>query len=271
MFKNIILFFIFSITLLNGSVIETKIKNIIGNYHYSLHEKLINHLYKEKNKFIMNDKISYYNVFSTLRKNGLLNLKLDKPDNIELVFKALNNNKLAFKILNDTMRSIGYGHIYTKKLEVNKNDLNWNIRFKAEYMTDPVVLIKELQQKNCKVTNVENRGSNTWYYEIDFVNSVLKEATKIDKDEKVKFQKPLQEYFLMVDNVKQLQVMSRKLNNWYPYISFFDQNLNVLGTIRKNREYEGIRTKIPKSTKYIKIADSFNLINIKRGLTVIVR
>jgi len=271
MFRGFILFFIF-ISLLNGSLLEEKIENIIGLNKYKVHQKLINHLFKNKDKFILNDKINYLRVLKKLRENGLLNLKLDKPSSITLEFKGLNKNKKAFKILNDTMKSIGYRYFFTKLFEINKNqELIWIIEFKAEYMTDPVVLLKELWYKNCKIIEVRNDTNNHWYYEIDFKDSILKEAIKIQKNEKVKFQKPLQEYFIVVNDAKELQLISRKLNRWYPYLVFFDKDLNVLESIKKEKYYKSIKLRLPQSTRYIKITDVYNLINIKRGLTIIVR
>jgi len=35
--------------------------------------------------------------------------------------------------------------------------------------------------------------------------------------------------------------------------------------------YRGLKIQLPSDTRYIKITDMYNLINIKRGLSVIVR
>ena len=272
MIKNFIFICFISLSFLNASIVQDKIQNIIGDIEYNKHSNLISMLFKQENKFVLNDKIKYYNVFNTLKQNGLLNLRLDKPQDITIEFRALNKSMKAFKILNDTIRAIGYRHILTKSLnKLNKNEFVWKIKFKAEYMIDPVVLLKELRLKSCKILQVINKGKHHWYYEIDFNDSYLREAYKVDKNEKVVFQKPLQEYFISVENIKNLQILSRKLNNWFPHIVFFDKNLKILEVIKKDRVYRGYKTKVPKSTKYIKITDLYNLINIKRGLSVIVR
>jgi len=271
MFKVLVYFFILSVAL-NGTVLEDKVQSIIGNKSFQTHKGLIELLLKDEKQFVFNEKIQYYKLFDVLQQNGLLNLRLNKPTDIKLEFKMLSNNMKAYKILNDTLQSLGYRYFFTDSMEVNSNnELVWSIVFKAEYMLDPVIFIKELKLNNCKVNDLIVKGDNYWYYEIDFNDARLSKAIKIEKNEKVRFQKPLQAFFLKVDDIKQLQVISRNLNNWYPHIVFFDRELKVLSVIKKDREYKGLKTKAPEGTRYIKITDLYNLINIKRGLTIIVR
>lgn len=270
--KYLIVVFIFFATLVQANVLEDKVKNIIGQKDYNTHKNLIKLILKDEQKFYVNGKIRYYNLFKELQYNGLLNLRLDKPKEITIEFKILDKNIKSYKILNDTMQSLGYRYFFTKSMQYDEqNKLVWKIVFKAEYMLDPVVLLKELQQNNCKVLDVQKKQKDYWYYEIDFESSKISKATKIEKNEKVRFPKPLRAFFLKVEDGKQLQVISRTLNNWFPHIVFFDKDLKILGMIKKDRIYRGFKTKIPKGTKYLKITDLYNLVNIKRGLTIIVR
>lgn len=271
MLKFLIYSFILAITL-NASLLEKKVESIIGSQNYQTHKGLIELLFKDQSRFMFNDKIQYLKLFETLQQNGLLNLRLEKQNDINISFKMVNKNIKAYKILNDSLKSLGIRYFFTNDMNLNsENELFWNIVFKAEYMLDPVVFIKELRLNNCKVTDLIVDDPYNWYYEIEFDNSRLTKAIKIEKNEKVRFQKPLRAFFLQVDDVKQLQVISRNLNNWYPHISFFDKDLEVLGVIKKDRMYKGIKTKVPEGTQYIKVTDLYNLINIKRGLTIIVR
>ncbi len=270
MFKFLVYIFVFAV-FVNGSILEEKVENIIGKKNFQTHSSLIKLIFSNKSRFIVNEQINYYNLFKTLQQNGLLHLRLNKPTQINIEFKILNKNIKAYKVLNDAMQSLGYRYYFTKSLEYDSVDLVWKIVFKAEYMLDPVMLLKELKSNNCKIINVVNKDVNSWYYEIDFDQSKISKSIKIEKNEKVRFQKPLRAFFLKVDDPKSLQVISRNLNNWFPHIVFFDENLKVLEAIKKDRVYKGIKIKTPKETKYIKITDLYNLINIKRGLTIIVR
>jgi predicted RNA-binding protein associated with RNAse of E/G family len=61
------------------------------------------------------------------------------------------------------------------------------------------------------------------------------------------------------------------LNHWHPYIVFYDKHLNILKIIKKDNIFKTFNTNIPKGTNYIKITDLYMLLNIKRGLSVIIR
>jgi hypothetical protein len=272
MFRYIVIGLFVCLTVLNSSILHKKARNIMGEKQYKTHQGLVKLILKDKENFLVDTKIKYYNLFNVLKRNGLLDLKLDKPRDITIVFKILNKNIKSYKILNDIMHSIGYRYFLTKSMEMNdEKELKWEIVFKAEYMLDPVVLLKELELNGCKVIKIIKESSVHWNYEIDFGNSYISKAIKIEQNEKVKFQKPLRAFFLKVDDAKQLQVISRNLNNWFPHIVFFDKNLKLLKVIKKDRVYKGFKTKVPDTTKYIKITDSYNLINIKRGLSIILR
>ncbi len=264
--------FIFCTALLNANVINEKVKNLIGENNYVVHKSLINMLFKYESDFKVNDKIQYFKLFKELQQNGLMNLKLDRPRDITIEFKTQDQNIKAYKILNDAMQALGYRYFFTRTMKLDENNqLVWKIVFKAEYMIDPDMLVSELNLNNCKVLNVVNKQNNHWYYEIDFKDAELNSAKKISKFEKVKFTKPLRALFLKVDEPKSLFVLSRNLNNWFPNIVLYDKDLKVLEVFKKDSIHKKFKTKIPNETKYIKIDDLYNLVNIKRGLTVIVR
>ena len=271
MLKKIFLSFIFFSLFLQADILDNKIKNIIGERRYLINKNLINLIFKHKEQFILNDKINYYKLFTKLKKNGLLQLKLSKPQDINIEFDITNKGFKAYKILNDTMGSLGYGYFFTKSLKKQNNELIWKIVFRAEYMVDSGILIKELQKNSCKILDVKNLSKNSWYYKIDVDNAILSNAIKVDNNEKVKFQKPLNAYMIKVNDAKKMSIYSRKLNNWFPSLVFFDKDLKVLKVIKKNRVYRKYHINLPKNTAYIKITDLFNLINIKRGLTVVVQ
>lgn len=270
MLRALVFLFVFIVNASSNTVIK-KVENIVGTNEFQTHKALINHLFQEEVLYLSNNEIKYYNMFDTLQKNGLLNLNFHRPSEVQLSFEVTGDNKKGYKILNDILHTLGFRYYITKVLQSNPEKLNWIISLKVEYMLDPVMFLRELNYSGSKIIEITKKSKNHWFYKIDFENAKLLKAENIQKNEKVKFQKPLKPLFLDIKDAKSLQVISRNLNRWYPDIVFFDENLEVLKEIKKGHIHKGIKIDVPLGSRYVKITDKFNLINIKRGLTLIVR
>jgi hypothetical protein len=270
MIRVLIFTFLTTFFLYANSVIE-KVHNVVGDQEYQIHKSLITHLFNEESFYLSEGKIKYFNMFDTLQKNGLLNLRYQRPTQVRIDFKISGENKKGYKILSDLLHTLGYRYFFTTYLENNGEDLLWSISLKVEYMLDPVMFLRELKYSSCNVLDVVKKSTNNWYYEIDCSDAKLLKVAQIQKNEKVRFQKPLKPLFLDLEGAKTIQVISRNLNRWFPDVVFFDKNLNVLKDLKFDQVKKGLKLGVPEGTKYVKITDKYNLINIKRGLTLIVR
>jgi len=268
-----ILFGLFLLTnILFGDILDDTIKNIIGTKKYNLNQKLIKLLFKNRTNFVYQQQINYLRLFKVLKQNGLLDLALKKPSVIKVEFVSKQSNIKTYKILYDTMQTLGYQYFFTDKLTLKKDYFDWKILLKAEYILDPIMLLQELHYHHGIVTKIIVQNKTDFVYHIDLQNSSLNNTIEIQNNEKYRLKKPLKPYMLNLNqNATKLTITSRKLNNWYPNIVFFDTNLNILKNIQKVNIYKKLVVAIPPKTKYIKITDTYNLINIKRGLTILVQ
>jgi len=266
-------------TFLNASLLDDKIKNIVGEKEYIFHKNLIDSFISDSSLYYMGDKINYNSVLKMLSENGLLKLKYNQPQNINIIFEISSNPLKSVKIIKDTLSSMGYSYYFTKSLtqkverynETNNVKVLWTINLKSEYMIDPFVFNEELNVVGGATRDIVKLDDTTWKYTIDTNNANLLNSKKIILGEKLKLTKPLNPYVFRVDNnATNLKVFSRRLNNWHPRISFYDKDLNSISSEKKERKYKGISVSIPLSTYYIKIDDRYTLTNIRRGLTVLV-
>ena len=274
MFKKIFFLFFLLINSLYADLLFDKLENIIGNKQFQIHNNLLQNIFKNRKDFYITDNLlNYVVILKNLKDNGLLKLKFKKPTNVTITFHSNTDPIKSLKILNEVLAGMGYSFYFTKEIFFDKetNQLTWTINFKTESMIDSYLLIKDLKTRHCKVRNIVKIKDNSWEYDIDVNFSTILEAITIDKYEKVTLSKPLKPYLLEVSQAKILIVISRILNHWFPYIVFYDKHLNVLKSIKKNGVYKGFRSDVPRGTKYIKIDDVYTLLNIKRGLSVIVK
>jgi hypothetical protein len=272
--KRILFLFFLFFSILSANQLFEKIENLIGQKQFNLHHNLIYVLFKnQKDFYSINGQLNFKSILQKLKENGLLDLKFKKPKQINIEFITNKDPIKSLKILNDTLRDMGYSYYFTKSNIFDKetNIMKWVIVFNAEYALDPLILTQELKLKYCYILDIQKVTNVYWIYSINMNNAKIKDVIKIENNEKVVLEKPLRPYLIEVENSVSLQIISRNLNHWFPYIVFYDKHLNVLEVIKKKRTYKGYKSKVPRETKYIKVTDLYTLINIKRGLSIIVR
>ncbi len=264
-------YFILFISLSNADLVDNKIENLIGVKTFIKHKNLINNLTSDKKQFYIGNRLNYTKILNILKRNGFLDLRFKKPQNVYISFKINQYPLKGIKILKDILSTLGYSYYFTKNIIYDKNKLIWKIYFKSEYMLDPYIFNKELIKNEVIISDIKRVNNTNWVYDIDITNMILKDTLKVQTNEKIILKKPLKPYMLRINEAKQLTIKSRRLNHWFPFITFFDKNMDILKVIKKNRFYRGYKTEIPKGSYYIKIDDSFTLLNIKRGLTIILQ
>lgn len=269
--RKVLLFCLILLTSINANLLQQKIENIIDTNNYKKHKNLIDNITKQKDQFYIGNELRYTKVLDTLNENGLLKLRFKSPQKVTLTFIVDGKPTLAQKIIKDTLANLGYSYYFTDSLSYNGKIMVWKISFRGEYMLNPYIFNQELQRSEAIILDIDKQSLTSWEYTINVNNAKIIQAIKMEKNEKVKLLKPLKAYLLKVDNAQEIKVISQKLNHWFPSVSFYSKDLMVLGVVKKSRVYKGVKIKLPKDTYYIKIEDTYTLLNIKRGLTIIVK
>lgn len=245
--------------------LDTKIKSLLNEKTYKKNEAYINIIFSPKSDFIVNDRVDSVKVVQTLKDNGLLSLYFDQPKELRLNFHTSDNPLFFVKIMGDTLRSMGYYRYVTKESKLNETGFTWSITLKAEYVTDPQVLQKELDNSGSKVVDVIRHSETEWTFDVDMRDSFL--AVNILKDgEVVELNRSLYAYWLDVSRIEKLKIESSSRNSWYPYITYFDPSLHLLKVVKHDIKRRAVYLTIPQSAKYIKISDIYTLKNIKGSL-----
>ena len=257
---------------LNANNLHDKIENLIGSADYKTHKNLINFIFKDENNFMINDNINFNLVVKKLQENGLLKLAFEQPKEIIVEFHVNKDPLKSLKMLKESLKSLGYYYYFTKSTKYDGEDsLTWTIKLTTEAAIDPLVLSSDLLNKGCRVLDITKEQNDRWIYKINTQNATIGDTISLISGERVVLKKPLKPYMIKIENAKSIYVVSRILNNWFPYIVFYDQHLNILNVVKEDKVYRNIRLKVPEGTRYIKISDLYTLINIKRGLSVVIK
>jgi hypothetical protein len=256
----------------NADTLLNSIQNIVGQKNYQLNRVLIYSLFKNKRLFyIGKSHLKYERILKILNNKGLLHIRYNSPKTINIEIESKSKSLKMIMIINDILNSLGFSYYFTQDIQKQNGQLNWTITLKSESMIDPYIFVKELNKLEVNILEVQRINKLKWKYTINSDYAKMSNTVSILNNEKVRLQKPLKAYMLEIKKASVLQVLSRRLNTWFPYISFYNKDFKLLDQIEKKKIYKGIKVDIPFNTKYIKIDDVYTLLNIKRGLTIIVR
>ena len=250
-----------------NSSLDTSIKSILGTKSYSLNKGLIDTVFKQKSNFYNGNNVDIIKVIQALEENRVINLSLKSSQGISLSFSTKGSPIFFVKILSDAFRNIGYYKYSTKESHMDGSEFVWSIEYIGDSIMDPIVLDEELSKAGCKITDVQIAGSNSWSFEIDMKKAHLN-IEKLDSEGTLNMQRAANEKWLDISSVSKLDISSNHANSWYPYISFYDYNLQLLKVEKVDRKTLQLNVDIPSNAVYMKISDLYTLNNIKNGLSI---
>ncbi len=255
-----------------ADLLDTKVQNLLGENNYTVNKNLINVLFKKRSYYYKNsDTLNISKIVSKLKSNGLLQLSLSQPTLIDVEFITSSKPLKSMKLINDVFKDLGFYHFYTSKINYDlESGLVWNIRLKTQSNIDPVMLIKYLNEINCKVEDISINDNNAWQYTINMDNAKIKNTIEVLNTEELNLTKPMKPYYLNVQDAKNLIVHAKPGDHWYAHIVFYNSQLEILEILKNDKVTKNLKVDIPNSTKYIKITDLYHLNNIKRGLNILV-
>jgi hypothetical protein len=245
-----------------------KIKSFLDESTYVNNKEFIQLIFDPKEAYYEKGRVDVVKVVQTLKENGLLKLFFKKPQTIKLNFKTSGSPLFFVKLMDDTLRNIGYYRYMTTASNLDASEFTWNISLTSEYATDPLILEKELRKSGCKIIDIERENAKEWTYVVDISLGFLN-VPELENQFEVTLRRSMYAHWLNVSKIKTLTIKSSRRNSWYPYIAYYDASLHLLKVIRKDTINRKIRLSIPQNAKYIKISDLYTLKNVRDALTLL--
>ncbi len=246
-------------------LLDEKIISYIGEESYARNKDYIHINFKRVNSFYTKDHINAVKVVETLEENGLLHLFFKEPQQYEMTFHSTGDPLFFVKLMGDTLRDIGYYRYVTKESTNDESGFEWRISLEAEYVTDPVLLRKELATRGCEIIDIVRNSATDWHFSIDTSKAHLK-ADALTSGKTKKYKRLQYAKWLNVAHVKKITVTSHRANFWFPYIALYDSSLRLLKVIRKDEETKKLKFELPEETRYIRVSDLYTITNIRYGL-----
>ena len=246
-------------------LLDEKVISFIGEESYERNKDYIHINFKNVNSFYTKEHINVVKVVETLEENGLLHLFFEEPQQYEMTFHSTGDPLFFVKLMGDTLRDIGYYRYVTKESTNDESGFEWKISLEAEYVTDPVLLRKELATRGCEIIDIVRNSATDWHYNIDTSKAHLK-AFQLKSGKTKKYKRLQYAKWLDVVHIKSINIKSHRANFWYPYIALYDSSLRLLKVIKQDEETKSFTLKLPEETRYIRVSDLYTITNIRYGL-----
>jgi hypothetical protein len=274
MVKKVLFFTFFSLfSLLNAQEVRAtnpllqKVQSLVDTKIYEQNRAFIEIIFSPASDFYTSERIDVVKVVENLKANGLLTIFFKTPKELTLHFQTSGTPLFFVKIMSDTLRNMGYYRYVTKESASNEREFKWSISLSAEYVTDPLVLQKELHKSGCELVDIERISATEWTYVIDMQNGHL-DAEVLAYPEPLELKRSLYSYWIDVSGVQKIEIKSSARNDWYPNISYYDASLHLLKVVKKETKIKKILLEVPKYAKYMKISDLYTIKNIKDSLVL---
>ncbi|MDR1614131.1 MAG: hypothetical protein LBS26_01025 [Campylobacteraceae bacterium] len=265
MVKHLFLITICAAVLL-ANVVTDKAESFVNT---ASSKKLITFLFQNEDKYIdKNGEIDSILVLKTLKDNSLLELYSKEPQEIEMTFITKQNPLLFVRVITESLNSMGYNFFITKKAVKTSEEFSWSISLSTQNIPSPLLLNDNLKAHGCTILDIEKK-SNNWIYKIDSRSAKI-DTIPISAKVKTNLKKPLVPYIIAANNIDTITFWAHVSDHWYPKISFFTQNLQLIKTVEQDKRAQSVKLKLPKGSAYIKVEDKYTLENIKRGLSVLI-
>jgi len=246
-------------------LLDEKIISFIGEESFERNRDYIHINFKNVNSFYTKEHINVVKVVETLEENGLLHLFFKEPQQYEMTFHSTGDPLFFVKLMGDTLRDIGYYRYVTKESSSDGSGFEWKISLEAEYVTDPVLLRKELATRGCEIIDIVRNSATDWYYSIDTSKAHLN-VDKLVSGKTKKYNRLQYAKWLDVAHIKTISIKSHRANFWYPYIALYDSSLRLLKVIKQDKETKSYTLRLPEETRYISVGDLYTITNIRYGL-----
>lgn len=288
--KYLLLGILFISSLYAESVLQTNLMNILGPDSYRVNQKFLQRIFKNERRFFdSNQQIDLLKVNTALKDNGLLKLNFKKPQELEIAFSTYSSPIASSVAIMDTLKELGYHYFFIKQGQMQQqsqgNLYKIIISMSAESAIDPTLFEKRLRLRGFRVDSIMQHNIARWEYEISLFYLKSKDASVLQMGDNETRGNIRGAYWFVFDSErsmiaseentfskpflpKGLEISSGNFSKWYPKISFFDENMNLIEVVRATKSTASVKVDVPSDCVFVKVSDSYVASRLKSGLKI---
>lgn len=240
-------------------------KNLVSNPAKNSQLQL---LFSNSSYIDNNGNLDISKISRVLKTNSLISLTLSNAQSLKLNFKAKADPVMFFKILSDALTDAGYVYFIPTDLILRDGLIDYTIQVESQYILDPGTLYTLLKASSVYIDNVKRIGNYDYEYDLNFDNAKLNANVNIALNSPKNLEKPLKDYVFSLKGASNLIIDANDADFWFPKVLFLDKNLNLIKSIKSQKQNNHFSELIPSGAVYVIVSDMYSLDNIRRGLKI---
>jgi hypothetical protein len=256
--------------LLFADVVDDKVRSLVDQQSYVIHQKLIGIIFKNRAAFMINsEQADSVKIIATLKDNGLLDIFYkNSPRNICATFRAGDKALFFLKAVSDSLSELGYNFTLVRNMRLDKTAFEWTLSYKSDRAIDPALLAKRLENYRIRINDISKEG-DSWFYTLQSDNIVLNDTPELSQtqEEPLFLQAPTGEYWVKLPKYASF-VSARKKSggNWHARAVYYGADLKVLLADTRSGASKLYKAKVPEGAEYMKITDNSVPSNLRSGI-----
>ncbi|PAF42726.1 hypothetical protein BKH45_03560 [Helicobacter sp. 11S03491-1] len=265
--KKIFFCFVLWISFLYGDALDDKVRNLIGTQAYSINENFIKRIFKDKDSFYSDGRININKLVSTLKDNGLLILKFDKPSDLNITFVSQTTPIFLARSINSALSSMGYSYFAVSQAEYLDGIAKITFSFSTEHALDPSIIIAELSKRGYLFMDIKRNSITNWEYDVELNEPKLANARDIAPSDILDITEVSGEYWFSTQGQGNITITS-KTPYWRPRIVLYDKNLQIINLISQATTTNKITFSLLNGISFMMVTDLQNPAIIKSGIQI---
>ncbi len=248
-----------------------EVKWIVGEAVFEKNAASLAEIYADEKSFLdANSNLDFTKIIPPLASRGLIIFNFSKIWESKMAFGGEIPPMLLIYVINSVLNELEFGEALPTAWSNIGGKVSYELSIQSEFMLSPAALYTELKRYGVVVKRVKKTGQTDFEYELDFSNArLIGEPYKLGV--KYKIDIPMRSYLFDLKEAKTLEVQARAGSHWTPWVSFFDEKLNLVSQNRLLDEKNYINLNVPKGVRYALVGDTFSLQNIRRGIEVLIK
>ncbi|GMB96214.1 hypothetical protein NHP22001_08030 [Helicobacter sp. NHP22-001] len=257
--------------LLNADALEAKIKNLMDQEFYQVNRNFIHRVFQDRASFYNQGVLQIGKVLATLKDNGLLPLKFNRPALLQVRFVAKTSPLLLLKTIQSVLSSMGYTYFSVLQVQYKEDISSATFGLNTEYALDPTLAVRLFAKYGFNLVDLERKSLKDWDYSFMVQTPRLAYTTPlIPTGHALDLKEISGEYWLDITSPGHLVVFAHSAE-WQPQVSLFDSSLHILKYMAAENPTEKISLHIGDKVRFVRVSDVNNPLVLKGGIKVLLQ